>query len=61
MKADGVIDSKEEFMNQIYRDFTITISELEYISNIDDIQAHNIVLRMSDEKKASSVLMQEDS
>lgn len=38
MKADGIIDPKEEdFMNHIYSCFAITISELEDISNIDDI------------------------
>lgn len=32
MKADGVIDPKEEdFMNHIYSSFAITISELENI------------------------------
>lgn len=36
MKADGVIDPKEEdFMNHIYSSFAITISELENISSID--------------------------
>lgn len=53
MKADGVIDPKEEnFMNHIYSSFSITISELEDISNIDDIQANHIIRKMTDEKKA---------
>ena len=53
MKADGVIDPKEEdFMNHIYSSLAITISELENISSIDDIQANHIVLKMTDEKKA---------
>lgn len=40
MKADGIIHPKEEeFMNEIYSNFDITISDLENISNIDDIQA----------------------
>lgn len=53
MKADGIIDPKEEdFMNHIYSCFAITISELEDISNIDDIQASHIIRKMTDEKKA---------
>lgn len=52
MKADGIIDPKEEeFMNYIYSSFAITISELEDISSIDAIQAEYIVRRMTDEKK----------
>lgn len=53
MKADGIIHPKEEvFMNEIYSNFDITISDLENISNIDDIQANHIVYKMTDEKKA---------
>lgn len=53
MKADGIIHPKEEeFMNEIYSNFDITISDLENISNIDDIQANHIVNKMTDEKKA---------
>ena len=53
MKADGIIHPKEEeFMNEIYSNFDITISDLENISNIDDIQANHIVHKMNDEKKA---------
>ena len=53
MKADGIIHPKEEeFMNEIYSNFDITISDLENISNIDDIQTNHIVNKMTDEKKA---------
>lgn len=53
MKADGIIHPKEEeFMNEIYSNFDITISDLENISNIDDIQANHIVHKMTDVKKA---------
>ena len=53
MKADGIIHPKEEeFMNEIYSNFDITISDLENISNIDDIQANHIVHKMTVEKKA---------
>lgn len=53
MKADGIINPKEEdFMNHIYSCFAITISELEDISIIDNIQASQIIRKMTDEKKA---------
>lgn len=53
MKADGIINPREEeFMDQVYRDFDITIHNLEDISNIDDIQTKHIVSGMADEKKA---------
>ncbi|MBE6287509.1 MAG: TerB family tellurite resistance protein [Mediterranea massiliensis] len=38
MKADGIIHPKEEeYMNHIYNEFSITINDLEDISNINDI------------------------
>lgn len=53
MKADGIIHPKEEeFMNQIYSNFAITISELENITSIDDIQANHIVRNMPNKKKS---------
>lgn len=60
MNADGIIHPKEEkFMNQVYDNFSITISEIENIANIDDIQAYHIVRRMPDVKKpkAKSIFM----
>ncbi len=55
MKADGIIDPKEEeFMDQVYRDFAITIHNLEDISNIDDIQTKHIISAMTNENKALS-------
>ena len=51
MKADGII----EFMNQTYNDFAITVSDLEYISSIDDIQANSIVRSMTNEKKKQTL------
>ena len=48
MKADGIVHHKEEeYMDQIYSDFSITIHELEDISNIDDIQTKLIICGMS--------------
>lgn len=52
MKADGVIHPKEEeYMDHTYRVFSITINDLEDISNIDDIQTRAIINEMSDDNK----------
>lgn len=53
MKADGIIHPKEEeYMNQTYSNFSITINDLEDISNIDDIQTKLIICGMSDTNKS---------
>ena len=53
MKADGVIHPKEEeYMDKTYRDLSITVNDLEDISNIDDIQTKLIICGMSDENKS---------
>lgn len=53
MKADGIIHPKEEeYMDKTYRVLSITINDVEDISNIDDIQTKLIVSGMSDENKA---------
>ena len=58
MKADGIIHPKEEeFMNQIYSNFAITISELENITSIDDIQANHIVRNMPNKKKEQAMAL----
>ena len=55
MKADGIIHPKEEeYMNQIYSEFSITIKELEDISNIDDIQTMMIISGLSEGNKAKA-------
>ncbi|MCD8236685.1 MAG: TerB family tellurite resistance protein [Prevotellaceae bacterium] len=52
MKADGIIHPKEEkFMDKTYNDFSITINDIEDISNIDDIQTKLIINEMADENK----------
>ena len=52
MKADGIIHPKEEkYMDKIYSDFSITINNIEDISNIDDIQTKLIISGMVDENK----------
>ena len=58
MKADGIIHPKEEeFMNQIYSNFAIKISELENITSIDDIQANHIVRNMPNKKKEQAMAL----
>lgn len=53
MKADGIIHPKEEeYMDLVYRDFGITINDLEDISDIDDIQTKLIISAMTCENKA---------
>ena len=55
MKADGIIHPKEEeYMNQTYKDFSVTINDIEDISNIDDIQTKLIISGMSDDKKSKA-------
>lgn len=52
MNADGIIHPKEEeYMDKIYTDLGITISDMEDITNIDAIQARSIINAMQDEKK----------
>lgn len=52
MNADGIIHPKEEeYMDQTYGALSITITDLEEISNIDDIQTKLIISGMSDDKK----------
>ncbi len=50
MKADGIIHPKEEeYMDKVYNDLGITITDLEDVANIDDIQSQFIISEMSDE------------
>ena len=52
MKADGVIHPKEEeYMDKTYINFSISINDLEEISNIDEIQTKQIISGMSDDNK----------
>lgn len=58
MKADGVVHPKEEeYMNQMYFDFGITINDLEKISNIDEIQTKLIISGMDKENKDEARLL----
>ena len=58
MNADGIIHPKEEeFMDKIYAEFGITISDMEDITNIDTIQAKSVINAMLDEKKQYAQLL----
>lgn len=52
MKADGIIHPKEEeYMDKVFAELGITISDIEDIANMDYIQARSIVNTMEDEIK----------
>ena len=52
MKADGIIHPKEEeYMDKVFADLGITISDMEDMANMDDIQAKYIINEMLDDKK----------
>lgn len=52
MKADGIIHPKEEeYMDKVFAEFGITISDMEDMANMDDIQAKFVINEMLDDKK----------
>ena len=52
MKADGIIHPKEEeYMDKVYAEFGIMISDMEDITNMDAIQAKSVINAMQVEKK----------
>lgn len=52
MKADGIIHPKEEeYMDKVFAELGITISDMEDMANMDDIQAKYVINDMQDEKK----------
>ena len=52
MNADGIIHPKEEeYMDKVYAELGITISDIEDMANMDDIQAKSVINAMQDEKK----------
>lgn len=56
MKADGCIDSKEQqFLEQMYEEFNITVLELSYILDLDFVISENIISSMTPEKKAKAL------
>lgn len=52
MKADGTIHPKEEeYMDKVFAELGITISDMEDMTNMDDIQAKYVINEMLDDKK----------
>ena len=52
MKADGIIHPKEEeYMDKIYSELEITITDLEDAANIDELQAKLIIDEMNTENR----------
>lgn len=52
MNADGIIHPKEEeYMDKVYAEFGIMISDMEDITNMDVIQAKSVINAMQVEKK----------
>lgn len=52
MNADGIIHPKEEeYMDKVYAELGITISDIEDMANMDDIQAKSVINEMLEEKK----------
>lgn len=52
MKADGIIHPKEEeYMDKVFEELGITISDIEDMANMDDIQAKHVINAMQDDKK----------
>lgn len=56
MNADGIIHSKEEeYMNKVYAELGIMISDMEDITNMDAFQAKLVINAMQDEKKQYAI------
>ena len=52
MNADGIIHPmEEEYIDKVYAELGITISDMEDMTNMDDIQAKYVVNEMQEEKK----------
>ena len=52
MKADGTIHPKEEeYMDKVFAELGIIISDMEDMANMDDIQARAVINEMLDDKK----------
>ena len=52
MKADGIIHPKEEeYMDKVFAELGIIISDMEDMANMDDIQARAVINEMLDDKK----------
>ena len=52
MNADGLIHPKEEeYLNKMYVELGVKIGDVEDMTNIDDIQAKQIVRDLTDDQK----------
>ena len=52
MKADGIIHPKEEdYMDKVFAELGIIISDMEDMTNMDDIQAKSVINEMPSDKK----------
>lgn len=52
MKADGIIHPKEEeYMDKVFAELGIIISDMEDMANMDYIQARSVINEMLDDKK----------
>ena len=52
MYADGIIHPKEdEYMDKVYEELGLTINDIDSITNMDIIQAYNILNEMAQEKR----------
>lgn len=49
--ADGIIHPKEEYMDKVFAELSITISDMEDMANMDDIQAKSVINTMQDDKQ----------
>ena len=55
MNADGIIHPKEEeYMDKVYMELGITIGDIEDMTNIDELQAKQIVREMSEGQRQYS-------
>lgn len=56
MEADGIIDPNEvEFMNNVYRDFSITEGEMELINQYDLSSSSSIIKALPSKEKEYAI------
>ena len=58
INADGIIHPmEEEYMDKVYAELGIMISDMENITNMDFVQAKSVINAMLDEKKQNAQLL----
>lgn len=58
INADGIIHPmEEEYMDKVYAELGIMISDMEDITNMDFVQAKSVINAMLDEKKQYAQLL----